>query len=219
MNLVQELAAAGCRPGRRERSEPLPAAAERPQAELLQAGHRRWLTVRALKVGALSAQGREEGVRAELVHAAGAETRHGVQNDHAAYQVPGGLAEPRGDLQAGSHGTPVHPLEVDGAKGWQASDHLVDHAAQGPDVGAEIREFVPDHLWCHEVRRADIILQDLFEGHRACTLDVRVCQVLRGAEVDQLDVPLGADDGVLGLQVPVHDLRVPEIRHGLNDLA
>ena len=99
-----------------------------------------------------------------------------------------------------------------------AGQHLVEHAAEGPDVGARIRLEPARLLRRHVGRGADDrarlrLDQGLPRGPIA-----RPLAVLGDAEVEDLHQPVRAHHDVLGLDVAVDDARAVRGRKGARDL-
>mmetsp|Transcript_3818 Transcript_3818/g.7870 ORF Transcript_3818/g.7870 Transcript_3818/m.7870 type:complete len:204 (+) Transcript_3818:466-1077(+) len=100
----------------------------------------------------------------------------------------------------------------------EAREHLVNGAAQGPRVRTEVGELVLDDLLGHELRRPHVVLEDLVPRGVAGALDVRILQVLGGAEVNDLDHASAREHDVLALQVPVYDPRLSQVLAAVEDL-
>ena len=79
-----------------------------------------------------------------------------------------------------------------------AGEQLVEHGAEGEDVGAVIDGQAADQLRAHVPKLA-------FE-HARLGLLAALERALGDAEVDELDGAVIADEHVLGADVPVHDL-------------
>ena len=90
-----------------------------------------------------------------------------------------------------------------------AGGQLVQHDADGEDVGAKIERPALDVLGRHVRRRAEQLAGD---GHPLEVDD------LRDAEVHQLDEPVVADHHVLGLHVAVDDAETVRVGERAADL-
>jgi hypothetical protein len=93
-----------------------------------------------------------------------------------------------------------------------AGEELPEDDAEAVHVGQDevhVARLV-EHLWCRPVHAA---------GHVARCLVLDVLLELGEAKVAHLDVPLGVEQQVERLQIPVHDARRVEEVHALGGLV
>mmetsp|Transcript_16882 Transcript_16882/g.45741 ORF Transcript_16882/g.45741 Transcript_16882/m.45741 type:complete len:260 (-) Transcript_16882:147-926(-) len=102
-------------------------------------------------------------------------------------------------------------------KRWSSNEYLEEQATKRPSVGTEVCTLVLYDLRCHELRSAHVVLENLVSGLVACTLDLRIFQVLRSAEIDELDHTL-LHHHILCFQVTVHNPRLSQVCHCAEEL-
>lgn len=121
------------------------------------------------------------------------------------------------------------------SEGWQTGDHLVDDAAEGPQVGARGDWLVGKQLRRHVLGSAD---KTVFAATRLIIIVVVVAAVHSGtgsvpgpvavdrrlkhfgrAEIGDHDVHVLVQQDILRLQVAVDDVHVMQILQGDQNLA
>ncbi len=107
-------------------------------------------------------------------------------------------------------------------EGPSADDHLVEDAAERPEIGARIRTLAFELLRRHVRDGADhrpLGAQGRCSGRRrAVEFGLRAAELLGETEVEHLGAVLGEHD-VAGLEVAVDDRTTVRRLHGLGDLA
>jgi len=104
------------------------------------------------------------------------------------------------------------PVQRHAIVGPPAGEQLIQHHAQGVDVGSCSHRSANQLLW-----RSVLGGHQGFAGAGQTVLVRRVGQQFGDAEVQQLQLPFGIDEDVAGLEVPVHDQIAVQVAHGLDD--
>ena len=114
-----------------------------------------------------------------------------------------------------------------GAERWQASDHLVDYAAEGPEVGGSARCLVGKELWRHVLGGTDkrtsaispiLLLVLLLRIVRPRLYRLRVLEDLRAAKVCDEHVHLLVQQDVLWLEIAMDDAEAVKVLKAVQDL-
>src|SRR6185436_2023794 len=100
-------------------------------------------------------------------------------------------------------------------------EHLVEHAAERPNVGALIDGLASRLFWAHVGSRAEhnavACVTDGDRG-RLAKIRARFTAFFRQSEVEDLDDAVRRDLDIRRLEIPVHDAMLVRDLEGLGDL-